>query len=436
MRNDRIRSLLVLAFLGLAVLVGEGEGESTATQGPEELLLNSPATRQAHELVIYRLRDRVLAETPGGRRSSELFYAHLDELAATVIANPALRDLGASWIDAWHAPLAALVGGRGADLKLTQAQIDSLLDYVDALKEAANPSLRQALERETSRVDIPSWVGMTKEQWLQRMNRLSCAPSDTALCLNGGRFRVEAEWRTPQGRTGRAQAVPLTSDTGYFWFFGAANVEAVVKVLNACASGQRFWVFAAGLTNVEVDLTVADTWTGKVRTYRNPLNKPFRPLQDTSAFKTCSAPAPGGGPLELPSTLPPRRAVAASSLAAPAHACVPGPQALCLNQGRFRVETEWRTPQGQSGRGQAVPLTADTGYFWFFRPDNVEEVVKIHDGCGLNQRYWVFGAGLTNVRVVTKVTDTHTGQVRTYTNPQAQPFQPLQDTGAFATCPA
>ena len=104
------------------------------------------------------------------------------------------------------------------------------------------------------------------DQWLARVDRLSCAPSDTALCLNGGRFRVEAEWRTPQGRTGRARAVPLTADTGYFWFFGAANVEAVVKVLDACtAPTPRFWVFAAGLTDVEVDLTVADTASGEVR---------------------------------------------------------------------------------------------------------------------------------------------------------------------------
>jgi hypothetical protein len=33
------------------------------------------------------------------------------------------------------------------------------------------------------------------------------------------------------------------------------------------------------------------------------------------------------------------------------------------------------------------------------------------------------------------VTDTLTGLARSYTNPQGTPFQPIQDTGVFATCP-
>ena len=31
--------------------------------------------------------------------------------------------------------------------------------------------------------------------------------------------------------------VPLTSDSGYFWFFDADNIELVVKVLDACTPG-------------------------------------------------------------------------------------------------------------------------------------------------------------------------------------------------------
>jgi hypothetical protein len=36
--------------------------------------------------------------------------------------------------------------------------------------------------------------------------------------------------------------------------------------------------------------------------------------------------------------------------------------------------------------------------------------------------------------VVLKVTDTQTGQVKTYVNPQGTAFAPIQDTSAFA-CP-
>jgi len=44
-------------------------------------------------------------------------------------------------------------------------------------------------------------------------------------------------------------------------------------------------------------------------------------------------------------------------------------------------------------------------------------------------------AGLTDVEVELRVTDTETGDLKTYVNPQGKRFQPVQDTQAFATCP-
>jgi hypothetical protein len=107
---------------------------------------------------------------------------------------------------------------------------------------------------------------------------------------------------------------------------------------------------------------------------------------------------------------------------------------LCVNNGRFRVRTQWTTPQGQSGAGQAVALTSDTGYSWFFSSNNVEMVIKTVTACSFNSRFWVFAGGPTDVDVLLTVTDTETGAVKTYTNPQGTPFQPIQDTSAFATC--
>jgi len=108
---------------------------------------------------------------------------------------------------------------------------------------------------------------------------------------------------------------------------------------------------------------------------------------------------------------------------------------LCLTGARFRVEATWTTPGGNTGAGRAVELTSDTGYFWFFDQTNVEVVVKVLDGCGVNGRYWVFAGGLTNTRVRITVTDTRTGASKQYNNPQGAAFQPIQDTGAFASCP-
>jgi hypothetical protein len=108
------------------------------------------------------------------------------------------------------------------------------------------------------------------------------------LCLNGDRFEVRTNWRTPGGSTGEGQGIELTHDTGYFWFFNPNNVETVIKVLDACSQpSPSFWVFAAGLTNIEVMVTVTDSATGEVRSYDNPIQTPFEPIQDTDAFATC-----------------------------------------------------------------------------------------------------------------------------------------------------
>jgi hypothetical protein len=116
-----------------------------------------------------------------------------------------------------------------------------------------------------------------------------CTADATTLCLNNGRFRVQATYATAAGQTGSGMAVPQTSDTGLFWFFSATNIEVIIKVVNACtfAAGPRYWVFAGGLTNVQVVLTVTDTSNGMMRIYTNPQSTAFAPIQDTDAFATC-----------------------------------------------------------------------------------------------------------------------------------------------------
>ena len=116
--------------------------------------------------------------------------------------------------------------------------------------------------------------------------------------------------------------------------------------------------------------------------------------------------------------------------------CVADSETLCLNNGRFAVTAEWTKPDGSSGHGTSVPLTSDSGYFWFFDPTNIEVVTKVLNGCAITNSYWVFAAGLTNVQVELKAVDTATGIVYTKENPQGTAFAPIQDTAAFPTsCP-
>ncbi len=115
----------------------------------------------------------------------------------------------------------------------------------------------------------------------------SCFPTTKNLCLQDGRFHVSASYIAFQ-ESGVGHNVELTPDTGYFWFFNQNNVEMVVKVLDACVPPfDRFWVFAGGLTNVQVTLTVVDTETGVTVAYDNPLEQSFAPINDTDAFATC-----------------------------------------------------------------------------------------------------------------------------------------------------
>ena len=166
-----------------------------------------------------------------------------------------------------------------------------------------------------------------------------------------------------------------------------------------------FWVFYGSLSSVQYTLRITDTATGKVRTYQNPAGK-MASAADTGAFAAGNATAAMvagevSEPLELQT--------------AEAATCVPGPTDLCLS-GRFRVSLSWKT-QGSQGMGQAIPLTSDTGYFWFFQPGNVEVVLKVLDGRGLNGHFWVFYGALTNVEYEITVVDTQTGATRTYRNP-------------------
>jgi len=116
----------------------------------------------------------------------------------------------------------------------------------------------------------------------------NCHSDGNTLCLQNNRFSVTAAYRTSTGATGPGTARSLTADSGYFYFFDPNNIEVVTKVLNGCVDPfNSYWVFAAGLTNVEVTLTVTDTNNATVKTYHNPLGTPFQPIQDTSAFATC-----------------------------------------------------------------------------------------------------------------------------------------------------
>jgi hypothetical protein len=110
-----------------------------------------------------------------------------------------------------------------------------------------------------------------------------CITDATSLCLNGGRFKVQATFRVPPGQTATAQSTGIAADSGAFWFFSANNLELLVKVLDGRAFNQKFWVFIGSGSGVEYTVTVTDTTNGAVKTYFNPFGT-LTSTADISAF--------------------------------------------------------------------------------------------------------------------------------------------------------
>jgi hypothetical protein len=137
----------------------------------------------------------------------------------------------------------------------------------------------------TSRGWLVSWAQSHQgrlQPYVRSFVAADCGGAD-ALCLNGNRFRATVAWQLPGTGPSFGTPIPLTGETGAFWFFTPANYELAVKVLDGRGINGHFWVFYASLTDVEFDLTVTDTITGEERTYHNPAGT-MASRADTLAF--------------------------------------------------------------------------------------------------------------------------------------------------------
>lgn len=116
--------------------------------------------------------------------------------------------------------------------------------------------------------------------------------------------------------------------------------------------------------------------------------------------------------------------------------CVADDTTLCLHGGRFAVKVTWTDFAGQSGPGRVTPAQSrEAGLFYFFSPDNWELQVKVLDGCGINQRWWVYAAASTNVGYTLLVRDLEAEREVAYSNPVGRVALTITDIGALATCP-
>jgi len=223
-----------------------------------------------------------------------------------------------------------------------------------------------------------------------------CKAGADRLCLLKKRFQVEVAWDNQfNGTSGTGRSLARTDAAGFFSFGDPSNLELMVKLLDF---GDVVKVFWGQLTNLKYRLIITDLKTGAVKTYQNTPGDCGG--IDQGAF-------PGGTGLDLLSPLP--------SMSGPnkAAACKASAKELCLDD-RFTVSVAWRNPgNGAQGEGVAVPFSKLTGAFHFGEASNLELMAKIIDQ---GERIDFFYGALSDLEYTITVTDTATGQVKTYRN--------------------
>jgi len=273
---------------------------------------------------------------------------------------------------------------------------------------------------------IPPWLDLE----VMRTNRLSSVPEaatavarqaprtdglprtgleTTGLSLDDGKFRVTLTAKDPRtGKTGSGLPIPQTSLFGYFAIpdltGNASNPEVFVKMLDGRAINGNFWTFFGGLTDLEYTLSLRDAITGQTKTYFKPGGSSAGGFDVGSGVtpETCAGEV-DGTPLaaEAPST------------------CIANVGQLCLNGGRFRIQLSARDQRtGATGSGSSIPQGNIFGYFSIpaltGNPSNPEVFVKVIDARSFNGFFWVFFSGLTDLEYTLTVTDTFTGQRKSY----------------------
>lgn len=119
-------------------------------------------------------------------------------------------------------------------------------------------------------------------------------------------------------------------------------------------------------------------------------------------------------------------------------ACTRNVTTACLVGNRFEVKVDW-TSASSTGAAQVLSFggqraeSEESVFWWFFASTNFEMGIKVLNACGLNNRFWVFGSGLTDQGWTVRVRDTQTGATKTYSNALGHLSSTFADTGAF-TC--
>ena len=276
----------------------------------------------------------------------------------------------------------------------------------------------------------------------------------TGVNLDG--YRVHACVETPDGARRRAWDYGLESDrSALLYFFDRDDAEILVKVLDGCGVNGHRWVFIAPITDLPFKLTIRETgphlenrrqqwqydstrrpqtWFGDPG-FGNPKGRTARTVSDTTAFRCTAAEVAaaadaGFGVADLAEPSSPTRLVAGARTD-----CQPGGPSLTL-RGGYTVSMCYETYEGRAGGARDWGLDSSrSGLLYFFDRNNVEVLIKVLDGCGVNGHRWVFVAPVTDLAFNLHV-ESPTGERWTHTNRLGQTADTATDTSAFPCAPS
>lgn len=238
----------------------------------------------------------------------------------------------------------------------------------------------------------------------------ACKPGPDRLCLAGGRFLVDVDWRGAAGN-GKGKVVQRGKNFGAFTF-GGSGIDLLVKTAGA---GRGVNLLYGPLTNIPFSLRVVDIKAKKVTRYGNGPNNCGGIQSLTSALtesvdldallnpQIFDFAAPGRGISEKVSLTPVTEPHEAGT-------CKATPTRLCLHAKRYAVET--RGPSGAPARATRISDNAGTFAFKVAGGPDIGITVSEVDG-----QTRIIRGSVTNQAFTVIVTDTVTGEVSTHVNP-------------------
>ena len=104
--------------------------------------------------------------------------------------------------------------------------------------------------------------------------------------------------------------------------------------------------------------------------------------------------------------------------------------ACLLTNNRMKVEVDI-----DPGAAEVLGASKNVARFDVLDLDSVELLVRLSNGCGNNDHYWVTVTGATAKGFTVRVVDTQIGSEVSYSNPAGVLFAGIDDRAAFKDCP-